>query len=347
MSFIKDILIQPLTIAYHTPFVTSLGKKSVTRNVAIRVLLSSGRSGTGEASASLALPQETQESMTAWLKKVRPHFIRRSIEDFALTKKINLKYNHPTAMGALEAALLDAYANEKKRPLASFFGPNRKPIHTDVTLSAWDLPTTLKVAHHFYKRGFRRFKVKVGKDNWRNDLKRVHALNTQLWGATFWIDANQGYTVDDATAFMRVAKRLEWPIRAMEQPTPKHDIKSLAAVRALNLFPIFADESAGSINDVQRLIDIRAVDGIVVKIAKTGLREALRVVALARHHKLQTMISCMAESYEGLRTSVAWAVGDGQFDWVDLDTFLLFKRAPRHQALSASFVLSAPALNSD
>jgi methyl-accepting chemotaxis protein len=80
---------------------------------------------------------------------------------------------------------------------------------------------------------------------------------------------------------------------------------------------------------VKKIIRAKAARGVVVKIAKTGLTEALKIVTLARKNKLHTMISCMAESARGLTTSVQWAIGDGKFDWVDLDSFLLTGTTPR------------------
>jgi L-alanine-DL-glutamate epimerase-like enolase superfamily enzyme len=47
---------------------------------------------------------------------------------------------------------------------------------------------------------------------------------------------------------------------------------------------------------VKKIIRTKAARGVVVKIAKTGLTEALKIVTLARKNKLHTMISCMAQS---------------------------------------------------
>jgi L-alanine-DL-glutamate epimerase-like enolase superfamily enzyme len=253
--------------------------------------------------------------MRAWLKKIDPAKVPKA--------------NHPTALGALECATLDAFARERKIPLRRLFGRSNKPVETDVTLSAWDTATTLKIARHYYKRGFRRFKIKVGKAPLGDDLKRIAALHAKFPRATLWIDANQGFSLADVERFVHVARANRWPVIAIEQPTPKRDLKTLARAQRVSPYPIYADESAGSVAMVKKIIRAKAARGVVVKIAKTGLTEALKIVTLARKNKLHTMISCMAESARGLTTSVQWAIGDGKFDWVDLDSFLLTGTTPR------------------
>lgn len=291
------------------PFVTHLGSKSVSRNLAVEVTLHSDAKGWAEASASLALPQETRAAMTRWFKTRRG--------------------DHPTALGAFESALLNAQANEKGIPLRRFFGKSNKPVQTDITLSAWDIPTTLKAARAYYKRGFRRFKVKVGKHPLPYDLMRLAALHKKFHGIMFWIDANQGFSLDDIKLLVHTARFSKWRVAAIEQPTPKHNLRALAQAQKESPFPIYADESADSLTAVKQIIRMKAARGVVVKIAKTGLTQALDITKLARKHGLGTMISCMAESARGLTTSVQWAIGDGKFDWVDLDSFLLTKTTLR------------------
>jgi L-alanine-DL-glutamate epimerase-like enolase superfamily enzyme len=298
------------------PFVTTLGSKTVSKNLGVEVTLDSGAKGWAEASASLAMPAETQSAMTKWFKTRRGH--------------------HPTALGALECAQLLAYAAEKNIPVRRFFGPNNKHVETDFTLSAWDLATTVKVAQHYYNKGFRRFKVKVGKQPLEGDLQRLDALHKRFGNIVFWIDANQGFTVADVEHLVKTAQSRGWRVAAIEQPTPKKNLRAMALAQRISPYPIYADESAASLNDVRQIIRRKAAKGIVIKIAKTGLAEAHAIVRLARKHKLRTMISCMAETARGLTTSVQWAIGDGRFDWVDLDSFLLTGTKPPRGSFRAT-----------
>ena len=79
--------------------------------------------------------------------------------------------------------------------------------------------------------------------------------------------------------------------------------------------PLIVDESCITSTDIPRLVG--KVDGINIKLAKTGsLREAIRMIHIARAHHLMVMVGCMVE------TSIAITAA-AQFtplvDIVDLD----------------------------
>jgi L-alanine-DL-glutamate epimerase-like enolase superfamily enzyme len=59
------------------------------------------------------------------------------------------------------------------------------------------------------------------------------------------------------------------------------------------------------------------VDGVNIKLMKAGgLREALRMVAVARAHDMQVMIGCMLETSLGITAAAHLAP---LADWADLD----------------------------
>jgi len=335
MEKIKKLTIRPLNVFMRSPFITALGKKSLSRNLKIEVLLSSGVRGQGEASSSLALPKENQINMTRWLKSVEKKIVGRRIAiggDGFLYWPTPLPHekDHPTACGALQSAILEALSKKRKRPMASYFGPRKSPVRTDITLSAWDSKSLLIKARRHFRNGFRRFKIKVGKHSLSQDVENLHRLHRTLKGSEFWVDANQGWNIKELEVFIRVSKKEKWNIRAIEQPTPKGDMASLTRASRLSPTPIFADESANTLEDLKKLVHKKAIQGVVIKIAKSGLLESQKMVRYARSKGIQTLLSCMAESARGLAPSVHWAIGDGKFDGVDLDSFLLTKsRLPR------------------
>ena len=85
-----------------------------------------------------------------------------------------------------------------------------------------------------------------------------------------------------------------------------------------------ADESCLVAADVPRLHGI--VDGVNIKLAKCGsLREALRIVHVARAHGMGVMLGCMMESTLGIAAAVQLAP---LADWVDLDGAALLADDP-------------------
>jgi L-alanine-DL-glutamate epimerase-like enolase superfamily enzyme len=68
------------------------------------------------------------------------------------------------------------------------------------------------------------------------------------------------------------------------------------------------------------------VDGINIKLAKCGsLREALRMIAVARAHSLMVMVGCMIESSIGISAAAHFTP---LVDLVDLDGAALLSNDP-------------------
>ncbi|HEV8455696.1 MAG TPA: enolase C-terminal domain-like protein, partial [Gemmatimonadales bacterium] len=88
--------------------------------------------------------------------------------------------------------------------------------------------------------------------------------------------------------------------------------------------PVIADESCKTVADIPPLVG--KVDGINIKLAKCGgLREALRMIAVARAHGLMVMVGCMIESSLGITAAAHFTP---LVDIVDLDGAALLANDP-------------------
>jgi L-alanine-DL-glutamate epimerase-like enolase superfamily enzyme len=87
---------------------------------------------------------------------------------------------------------------------------------------------------------------------------------------------------------------------------------------------VIADESCLVATDIPPLVG--AVDGINIKLAKCGsLREALRMIAVARAHGLMVMVGCMIESSIAITAAAHFTP---LVDLVDLDGAALLAADP-------------------
>jgi L-alanine-DL-glutamate epimerase-like enolase superfamily enzyme len=141
-------------------------------------------------------------------------------------------------------------------------------------------------------------------------------------GARLVADANCGWseaqTLDLLPALADLG--LEW----LEQPLPEEDLEGLRRIRAASPLPIFADEPVRTARDIVRLAG--CVDGVNIKVMKAGgLREARRMIAVARAHDLQVMLGCMIETSLGITASAHLAP---LVDWADLDGNLTVTNDP-------------------
>ncbi|MBI4397695.1 MAG: hypothetical protein HY586_01045 [Candidatus Omnitrophica bacterium] len=323
---IQEVEIIPCAFEYKNPFITSLGKKSVARNVFVLVRLAGGINGFGEASSSLAVPTATQEAMMRELAGFKQQVEGMELEEAIQWAASGIPEDgHAASFAALETALYDAKARVKGVPLARLFGKENQILETDVTVSAWPEATSRKFVLAARKNGFRRFKIKVGV-NWDQDLKRVLAVHEASPEAALILDGNQGFSVPGTIEFTGELARRNVKIECFEQPLPKASAwEEWSLVKNEIGVPLALDESITNAREALDFIRRGLVDMISIKLAKSGVAETLRIMSLAGKNKIGLMMSCMAESAAGLTASVHLAAGTGAFTYVDLDSFYLLK----------------------
>jgi L-alanine-DL-glutamate epimerase-like enolase superfamily enzyme len=161
-------------------------------------------------------------------------------------------------------------------------------------------------------------KVKLGTDR---DIEILRAIRDAT-DKEIRVDANCGWTVKSAIRMLSVLD--EFGVTVLEQPLPPQDLDGLAAVTAQADIPVIADESCLTAIDIPPLVG--KVDGINIKLAKCGgLREALRMIAVARAHGLMVMVGCMIESSLGITAAAHFTP---LVDMVDLDGAALLADDP-------------------
>jgi L-alanine-DL-glutamate epimerase-like enolase superfamily enzyme len=146
--------------------------------------------------------------------------------------------------------------------------------------------------------------------------------------ARLLLDANCGLSAQQSIDFISLLGPFKNRIDLFEQPAPAGDLEGLRRVREQTALSVAADESAQSASDVARIAASRAADVINIKIMKSGICEALDMIATARAHGLGLMIGGMVESKLAMTVSACLAAGNGGFQFSDLDTPLFMRNAP-------------------
>lgn len=154
--------------------------------------------------------------------------------------------------------------------------------------------------------GCRTAKVKVADQGTAlsADLERVAAVRDALGpGGRIRVDANGGWSVDDAARAVRELDRAAGGLEYVEQPC--RSIEELAAVRRRVDVPIAADESIRRESDPLAVARAGAADIAVVKVAPLGgVHRALEIAAQAG---LPTVVSSAVDSAVGLAAGLALA----------------------------------------
>jgi len=301
------------------PFGIARGTQSAYRAVWVRLTDADGAEGWGEANPS-AFYGETADTVVAALGRLAP--LLADADPFDLdtieTKLwLSLKHN-AAARAAISIALHDLVGKRLGVPLWKLWGldPAKAPA-SSFTIGI-DRPEVI-IAKVREAAPYPILKVKVGT---ADDEAILKAVRDAAPGKTLRVDANCGWTAKRAVA--RLPMLAEYGVELIEQPLPPDDLEGLALVRRATDLPIIADESCRTAADIPRLAGV--VDGINIKLAKCGsLREALRMIAVARAHHLLVMVGCMVE------TSIAITAASHftpLLDIVDLDGAALLKRDP-------------------
>jgi L-alanine-DL-glutamate epimerase-like enolase superfamily enzyme len=228
-----------------------------------------------------------------------------------------LMNRNASARAALSAALHDLVGKRLGAPLYRLWGldPAKAPRST-FTIG---LDTAERMRQKVREaEPYPILKVKLGTDRDIEILKTIRSATDK----ELRVDANCGWTVKQAIRMLPVLE--EFGVKALEQPLVAEDLDGLAEISRRSSIPVIADESCETAADIPRLVG--KVDGINIKLAKCGsLREALRMIALARAHHMTVMVGCMIESSLGITAAAHFTP---LVDLVDLDGAALLAEDP-------------------
>ena len=299
------------------PFIIARGGRSEFETVMVRLIDGDGLEGWGEA-APTKFYGETTETCLGALKTYATMLPDDpfKIEDAELAWVTLLKRN-PAARVALSAALHDLVGKKLGIPVYKMWGldPAKAPRST-FTIGI-DTPDRIRMKVKEAGQ-YPILKIKLGSDR---DLEILKAIRDAT-DREIRVDANCGWTVKHTIRMLPVLK--EFGVTVLEQPLPPRQLDGLEQIRRHADIPLIADEDCETMADIPPLVG--KVDGINIKLAKCGsLREALRMIALARAHGLMVMVGCMIETSLAITAAAHFTP---LVDIVDLDGAALLAEDP-------------------
>jgi L-alanine-DL-glutamate epimerase-like enolase superfamily enzyme len=308
--------VAPMTLNLRTTFRVSHGASDQRHNVLL-TLEQDGLAGYGEA-AAVFYYGDTQESLSQALRGL----VSLPDDPFALEDTLNGLPDMPhAAQAALDLALHDLWGKRIGQPLYRLFGLKPAPLpQTSFTIGI-DSPEAM--AARARESGYPIIKIKLDAQAPEAQVAAIRSVTN----ATLRVDANAAWTPQQALDL--IPRLAPYDLELIEQPLPVGDVEAYRWLKTeLNrcsvTTPIYIDESVQNSRDVAR--HAGAVDGVVVKLMKTGgLREALRAIHTARAHGMNIMLSCMVESSLGVTAAAHLAP---LCDQLDLDGPLLVGNDP-------------------
>ncbi len=299
------------------PFIIARGGRSDYETVWVRLIDGDGNEGWGEAAPSSYYGENTETILAALQRyaKLLPAD-PFDLESAELGWYESMRRN-PSARAALSGALHDLVGKRLGVPVWRLWGldPARAPRSTFTIGIDTAEKIRAKVAE---AEQYPILKIKLGSERDIEILRTIRSATDK----EIRVDANCGWTVKHTIQMLPVLK--EFGVTVLEQPLPPDQLDGLAEVTRRAEIPVIADESCETVADIPRLVG--KVDGINIKLAKCGgLREAIRMIAVARAHGMTVMVGCMIETSIAITAAAHFTP---LVDIVDLDGAALLANDP-------------------
>jgi o-succinylbenzoate synthase len=208
---------------------------------------------------------------------------------------------HRMAKAALENAVWDAEAREKKLPLWKLLGGTRREIACGVSIGIQDSHEQLleKIATEI-AAGYRRIKLKV-KPGW--DVNVLEKVRSRWSDITLSVDANSAYTLDE---FEHLRKFDQFNLLMVEQPLWNDDLYYHARLQKELRTPICLDESIESARDAACAVETGACKIINIKVGRVGgFSEAKKVHDVCQANRVPVWCGGMLETGIGRSHNIA------------------------------------------
>lgn len=303
----------PYELQLRHVFTVATNSRTTTPDVQVEIEYD-GITGYGEASMPPYLG-ESVDSVMNFLKKVN---LEQFTDPFQLEDILsyvdNIALGNTAAKASVDIALHDLVGKLLNAPWYKIWGLDKEKTPSTTFTIGIDTADVVRQKTKEVANRFNILKVKLGRDNDKEMIETIRSVTS----LPIAVDANQGWT-DRQYAIDMIHWLNEKGIVMIEQPMPKEQLEDIAWITAQSPLPIFADESLQRLSDVAGLKG--AFSGINIKLMKcTGMREAWKMITLARALDMKVMIGCMTET--SCAISAASQLSPA-VDFADLDGNLL------------------------
>ena len=292
----------PVSMPFAKPIVMSGGSAKCADAVVLKIHTDEGITGVAETGdTSLWYMGESQDSIMSNIVNVFAPQILLGEDPFNIERIVarmdKAARANNQSKAVVDYALHDLMGKALGVPMYKLLGGLSNPkIALAFVMSSGTPDEVGAEAKKLVKAGFKGLKLKVGARTPDEDIDLVGALRAAVGNnIKIMIDANGGWVYHQALyVLQRVAK---YDVYVAEQPVPWWDIDGLARLRRKVDVPIFPDESAKELNDLIKIIEKEAADGLFLKLPKAGgILKAQKWVAIAQAANLPVMCGCMIDS---------------------------------------------------
>jgi O-succinylbenzoate synthase len=208
---------------------------------------------------------------------------------------------HRMAKAAIENALWETEALQKRVPLWKLLGGTRREIECGVSIGIQDSVEQLldKIATEL-AAGYRRIKVKV-KPGW--DVQVLERVRARWPEILLSCDANSAYTLQDLNHLKDFDR---FRLLMMEQPLWNDDFYFHACLQRQIETAVCLDESIRHARDAEAAAELGACGIVNIKVGRVGgFSEAIRVHDICLRHQIPVWCGGMLETGVGRAHNIA------------------------------------------
>jgi L-alanine-DL-glutamate epimerase-like enolase superfamily enzyme len=309
-----QLTFRPFELQLKHPFTVS-GYTRTTTPIVLTEITYDGITGYGEAAMPPYLG-ESHASVLAFLEKVNLNQFNNPFElDDILTYVDKIAINNTAAKAAVDIALHDLVGKLIGQPWHTLWGYNASKVPVTTFTIGIDSEEEIR-KKTLETEPFKVLKVKLGVDE-TTDKMLINTIRS-ITDKPIRVDANQGWK-DKHYALKMIEWLSERNVEFVEQPLPKHNLEDMAWLTENSPLPTIADESCQRLEDIPNLKGV--FSGINIKLMKcTGMREANKMISLAKAFDMKLMIGCMTETSCAISAAAQLSP---QMNYADLDGNLL------------------------
>jgi L-Ala-D/L-Glu epimerase len=316
-------------MAIRSPFRIAIGTIDSADNLFVRLTCGDGREGIGEGAPTPCITGDTLRTDMAAASELAPLLVGKDPLDLEgrLAELRQALHGNPVVRCAFDMALHDLVGRITGLPLYALLGGANREIISDFTLGIGTPEVMAAEAVRTVTNGFGKIKVKLGTDR-RGDVERVRRIREAVGGdVALRIDANQGW--DEPTARLALADMGGYGVEYCESPVAAWNLPAMARLRGQSPIPLMADEALRDARDAMALAHAGACDYFNIKLDKSGgIREAVRIAAVAEAAGIRCMAGCMMESRFGLTAAAHVASALPIIAFANLDSSHFLREDP-------------------
>ncbi|TNE96934.1 MAG: mandelate racemase/muconate lactonizing enzyme family protein [Bacteroidetes bacterium] len=320
---ITNVKTMQVEIPLQKPLITAIHKTESVGCVLVMIETDTGLVGENYVfalnKARLTVFEAMISSLTQFLIGQNPLYVEKIWEQMWVDcNPLGQKGVTVSAISAIDTALWDLIGKQANMPLYQLFGACRDRVKTYASSGLWlsaSIDELIEEAHGFIEQGFRSMKLRLGKENPREDVARARALREAVGDdIEILTDANQSMTPRQAIALARQLEDLN--IGWLEEPVPANDLVGHARIlEAINI-PVASGETDYTRFGMKDILDKRAVDVLMPDLQRIGgLSEFRRAAAIASAYHTPISTHIFTEQSLAIAGSASNCISVEHVDW--------------------------------